>query len=82
MFKFNRAKLAQAWSPGVKPGDYFTYSVSTYWNSSNSSRTVPVYLLENNNTKWYNVSVSRVSGNNVTATNSWSIIMEPGQFTC
>ncbi len=63
--------LAQAWSPGVKPGDYFTYSVSTYWNSSNSSRTVPVYLLENNNTKWYNVSVSRVSGNNVTATNSW-----------
>lgn len=63
--------LALTSSPGVKSGDYFTYSINSYWNTTNSSRTVPEYLLENNNTKWFNVSVSWVSGANVTATNLW-----------
>lgn len=63
--------LAQTGSPGVEGGDYFTFSINTHWNTTNSSHTVPEYLVENNNTKWYNVSVSYVSGANVTATNTW-----------
>ena len=58
-------------SPGVRGGDYFTYSISSYWTSTNTSLTVPEYLLENNNTKWFNVSISSVIGANVTATNLW-----------
>ncbi len=63
--------LAQSALPGVEAGDSFVYSINTYWTSTNSSRTVPEYLVLNNQTKWFNVSVSQVLGANVSATNSW-----------
>ncbi len=66
--------LAATSSPGVKSGDYFTYSVSSQWSTTNSSRTVPEYLVETNNTKWFNVSVSWVSGANVTSTDTWEYV--------
>jgi len=70
-FSLSGQVFAATSSPGVKAGNYFTYSINTYWTSANSSLTVPEYLLENNNTKWFNVSVSSVVGANITATNLW-----------
>jgi len=66
--------FAQTYAPGVKSGDSFVYSISTQWNSSNSSATVPEYLVELNKTAWYNVTISLVSGANVTATNIWEYV--------
>ncbi len=66
--------LVHAASPGVQEGEYFTYSIKTNWETTNSSRTVPEYLLETNKTQHYNVIVSYVSGANVTATNTWQYV--------
>ncbi len=63
--------LAQTQAPGVKGGDYFVFSINSQWSSSNSSLTVPPYLLEVNTTDYYRVMISDVQSPNVTATNVW-----------
>jgi hypothetical protein len=63
--------FAQTRAPGVKAGDYLTFSITTRWNSSNSSLTVPDPLVGINNTDYFKVSVSDVTAFNVTATNIW-----------
>ncbi len=63
--------FAQTRAPGVKAEDYLTFSITTRWNSSNSSLTVPDRLVDINNTDYYKVSVSDVTAFNVTATNVW-----------
>lgn len=70
-FSLAGSALAQTVVPGVKAGDFFAYSITTHWSTTNSSLSPPVYLVYSNQTKWYNVSVSDVSGTNVTATNIW-----------
>ena len=62
---------AQTQAPGVKEGDYFVFSITSQWSSSNSSITVPTYLLDINKTDYYKVMVSSVQSPNVTATNMW-----------
>lgn len=56
---------------GVNAGDYFTFSVTSQWSTTNASATVPPYLLEINKTAYYKVMISAVIGPNVSATNIW-----------
>jgi hypothetical protein len=51
---------------GVKAGDYFTFTVTSYWESNNASSTVPTDLLEINNTLSHKATVIIVLGTNVT----------------
>jgi hypothetical protein len=60
---------AQSNLPGVEADDYFTYSVVSYYETSNSSFPVPASLLQVNATDYYKVMVSQVQGYNVTRTN-------------
>jgi hypothetical protein len=59
--------LAQTRVPGVTQGDYFIYTITTSWSSTNIGATIPSDLLENNNTL-YNCTVLDVVGSNVTTT--------------
>jgi hypothetical protein len=59
--------LAQTRIPGVKLGDYFTYTIDLNWNSSNSSATLPESLSAYNVTLWYRFWVSGVTGSNIAA---------------
>jgi hypothetical protein len=58
-------------TPGVKTGDSLTFSITSRWNSTDSSLTVPDTLVDLNNTDYYKVYVSDVFVFNVTATNTW-----------
>jgi hypothetical protein len=60
---------AQSHLPGVKEGDYFTYSIVSYYQTSNSSFPVPASLAQVNATDYYKVMVSQVQDYNVTRTN-------------
>jgi hypothetical protein len=62
--------FAQTRVPGVTPDDYFTYTITTLWSSTNIGATVPSDLLENNNTI-YNCTILDVVGSNVTANDIW-----------
>ncbi len=66
--------LAQTRVPGVKEGDYFTYTLASHWSSDDPNATVPTTLLDINNTLWYKFAVSGVSGPNVTATDTWHFV--------
>lgn len=66
--------IAQNRVPGVKGGDYFTYTLASYWSSDDPNATVPTTLLDINNTLWYKFAVSGVSGPNVTATDIWHFV--------
>jgi hypothetical protein len=63
---------AQTGLPGVKMGDEFTYSITTHWNTTNSSANIPYELAEYNKTKTYEIRVSAAMDTNVTATNIWT----------
>jgi hypothetical protein len=65
--------LAQTTSgvPGVSPGDYLVYSITTTWSTTNESLAIPQELLVDNSTLHYNVTVEAVQGTNVTIENNW-----------
>ncbi len=56
--------LAQA-IPGVAKDDVFTYNIMGIINSKDPNAEVPTQFLELNNTEWYRVTVTDVSGPNV-----------------
>jgi hypothetical protein len=58
--------------PGVKLGDYFVYSITTHWSTTNDSLTIPTELLMYNSTLYYNVTVETVQDSNVTVMNNWA----------
>jgi hypothetical protein len=64
--------LAQTRVPGVTFGDNLIYSITSSWSTSNASATVPAYLVQINDTRVYNVTVTYVIDDNVTALNIWS----------
>jgi len=59
---------AQTRTPGVSAGNMFTYSYTANWNSNDPNATVPSELVNINETQWAEVSVTAVSGTNVTGT--------------
>ncbi len=64
--------FAQTRFPGVKPADYYNYSVVTRWTSENASETIPQGLIDLNNTAEYKVQIGGVLDIvNFTATHVW-----------
>jgi hypothetical protein len=63
--------FAQTRVPGLQPGDTLTYGIVSYLYSENANATIPVDLIDANNTSQYQVIVSGVSGPNITATHVW-----------
>ena len=53
---------AQAAVPGVAEGDFFTYEVMGIVNSKSSDAEIPSEFINLNNTEWYRVTVTDVSG--------------------
>ena len=66
--------LAQTRTPGVKAYDYLVYNITTHWNPSNASEAAPATLTDLNNTKQYNVTITGISGANVTTNQLWDFV--------
>jgi hypothetical protein len=66
--------LAQTRTPGVKAYDYLVYNITTHWNPSNTSEATPSILVDLNNTKHYNVTITGISGANVTTSQLWDFV--------
>ena len=50
---------------GVSQGNTFKYDVKYYWDSTNSSATVPADWIHANTTEWYQATISSVTGTTV-----------------
>ena len=68
---FVQAVQAASGVPGVSAGDYFFYSITAFWSTTNAHLAVPNELLVENSTLHYNVTVEAVQDTNVTILNSW-----------
>lgn len=67
---------------GVKAGDSFSYSINTYWSTSNSSvNSPPAFLVNYNQTRFYNVTVLYVEDVNVVAMNLWAFNNDTQQLS-
>jgi hypothetical protein len=49
-------------SPGVSPGNEFTYDFSVFWSSDNQTAKPPAYLIEDNKTKTIRITITQVEG--------------------
>jgi hypothetical protein len=67
--------VGRAWAqtrvPGVVQGNVFTYDVTSFWSSSDQSATIPENLLDINKTEFYRVTITEVSGAEITTQNTW-----------
>lgn len=67
LFAMVATSSAQLRIPGVYPGDWFEYDdIIAYWSSSDPNATCPEYLMEFNETEGYQMTVTDVSGTNIT----------------
>jgi len=57
--------------PGVSLGDTFTYDVTSFWNISKTNTTVPLTMLEINQTKSFRVTITNVTASLVTTLETW-----------
>ena len=57
--------------PGVKVGDEFTYDIKSYWSSQDPDALPSDSFLEFNLTEWYKVTVTGVSGAEVSVNTTW-----------
>jgi hypothetical protein len=55
-------------SPGVSPGNVFTYDFSVFWSSNNQTATPPADLVEENKTETIRITITQVSGSMVLMT--------------
>ena len=49
-------------TPGVAPGNEFTYDFSVLWSSNNQTSEPPAYLVEDNKTKTIRITITQVQG--------------------
>lgn len=63
--------LGQTRTVGVREDDKFTYTITSFWSSTNASATPPEDLVGLNGTTWYNSTVSTISTSNVTTIDDW-----------
>jgi hypothetical protein len=68
LFALIVAASAQTRTPGVSAGNTFTYSYTSNWNSNDPNATIPSELVSINQTQSAEVSLTAVSGTNVTET--------------
>ncbi len=66
-----QAALAQNKSPGVIVGNEFVYSLKSRWASNDSNAVMPSGLADINLTDYYKVTVTSVSGANVSTHTEW-----------
>lgn len=66
--------FAQERAPGVSIGNEFTYSQKSHWASNNSKVSMPAGLAEINMTDYYKVTVTGVSGSNVSIHTKWQFL--------
>jgi hypothetical protein len=57
---------AQTRTAGVSAGNTFTYSPTVSWSSNDPTATPPSTLVVLNNTQWVQLSITAISGTNVT----------------
>ena len=51
---------------GVSVGNKFRYSVTVSWSSTDPNATPPSCLVEYNNTQWLEITITAISGTNIT----------------
>lgn len=66
LFALVVAASAQIRVVGVSVGNKFRYSFNISWSSNDPSATPPSSLVDNNNTEWMEISVTGISGTNIT----------------
>lgn len=66
LFALVVAASAQTRTVGVSVGNKFRYSVNISWTSDDPNATPPSSLVDNNNTEWMEISVTGISGTNIT----------------
>lgn len=49
-------------SPGVSPGNEFTYDFSVFWSSNNQTAKPPAFLVEENKTETIRITITKVEG--------------------
>ena len=64
--------FGQTRTVGVGEDDAFIYSIGAFWSSNNAGATVPEDLVNMNST-FYNMTVSTISGSNVTTQDTWKV---------
>jgi hypothetical protein len=71
---FNTAgtSLAQTAPVGVNKGNTFTYDVKGLWSSSNSSLTPGENMLQLNETEYFKVAITDISGSDVSMHTTWA----------
>jgi hypothetical protein len=67
----NSGTRTQARLPGVSIGDTFTYDVTGFWNASKTNTTVPMTMLEINQTKSFRVTITNITVSMVTTLETW-----------
>jgi len=66
MFALVMAASAQTRTVGVYIGDKFRYSITATWSSDDPNATAPDWIGDYKNTEWLEVSVTAISGTNIT----------------
>jgi hypothetical protein len=66
VFSLVMSASAQTRTVGVNVGNKFRYSVDASWSSDDPNATAPSYLEDYNNTEWLEVSITAISGTNIT----------------
>jgi hypothetical protein len=59
---------------GVSSGETFTYNLKGYYSSSNLTAVIPDSVKQVNDTDWYKVTITGVSGTKVAITTTWHYI--------
>jgi hypothetical protein len=62
--------------PGLKAGDVFIYDVMGFWSSDDPNATLPEAFLQLNMTEWYQITVTEVSGAEVSISTTWRFTNE------
>jgi len=55
---------------GVNIGDKFRYDVTPTWSSTDPTATTPPFVVDYSNTEWVEISVTGISGTNITGQNT------------
>jgi hypothetical protein len=59
--------LAQTRTEGVQEGEWYKYgNITVNWESENPEATPPDYLVEMNETEWWNMTITDITDTNVT----------------
>ena len=61
-------------SVGVSPGNVFQYDLTFYWTSTNPADVVPAYLVEQNQTDYFQLTVETTTSTTVVLQTEWKLL--------